>query len=189
MPLSSHTGGRTCTHPGVDEEGPRDGDALLLPSAQAHVPLANQRRLLISEGLDEQVRHRWKMTIGKITNPKRAESQRFEPFASPYPHRYEQGVLRLHLEPSGASWERSLARGRRGCQGPNFFLQCSPDRVVPARPTALDPRGPFRVVHAGNAGLVPGRRRPPVQPLGLWGVGQKVVPNPESPPLSGGGWI
>jgi len=50
---SSRTGGRTCTHPGVDKEGPRDGDALLLPSAQAHAPLANQRRVPIGEGLDE----------------------------------------------------------------------------------------------------------------------------------------
>ena len=31
VPPSSRTGRSTCTHPGVDEEGPRDGDALLLP--------------------------------------------------------------------------------------------------------------------------------------------------------------
>ena len=51
--LEVTTGGRTCTHPGVDEEVPYNGDALLLPSAQAHVPLANKRRVPIGEGLDE----------------------------------------------------------------------------------------------------------------------------------------
>ena len=45
VPSSSRTGGRTYTHPGVDE------DALLLPSVQAHAPLANQHRLPIWEGL------------------------------------------------------------------------------------------------------------------------------------------
>ena len=38
MSSSSRTGGRTCTHPGVDEEGPR-----------------------------EPVRRHWKMAIGKIS--------------------------------------------------------------------------------------------------------------------------
>ena len=38
MPSSSRTGGRTCTHTGVDEEGPR-----------------------------EPVRRHWKMTMGKIS--------------------------------------------------------------------------------------------------------------------------
>ena len=52
MPSSSRTGGRTCTHLGVDVEGPRDGGALLLPSDQAHAPLANQRRVPIGKGLD-----------------------------------------------------------------------------------------------------------------------------------------
>jgi len=37
VPSSSRTGGRACTHPGVDEEGPR-----------------------------EPVRRRWKMTMDKI---------------------------------------------------------------------------------------------------------------------------
>ena len=48
---SSRTGGCTCTYPGVDEEGPRDGDAMLLPSALA---------LPIGEGLDEPVCRRWR---------------------------------------------------------------------------------------------------------------------------------
>ena len=58
-PVAAHA------RPGIDEEGPRDGDALLLPSAQAHAPLANQRRLPIGKGLDE-VRRRWKITMDKI---------------------------------------------------------------------------------------------------------------------------
>jgi len=63
---SSRTGGRTFTHPGVDGEVPRDGGALLLPSAQVYAPLANQRRVPIGEGLDEPACRRWKMTMDKI---------------------------------------------------------------------------------------------------------------------------
>jgi len=51
---SSRTGGRTCTHPGVDEEGPR-----------------------------ESVRRHWKMTMGKIktfTLPSCAASFTCSPF-------------------------------------------------------------------------------------------------------------
>jgi len=54
VPSSSRTGGRTCTHPGVDEEGPR-----------------------------EPVRRRWKMTMGKIntfTLPSCAASFTCPPF-------------------------------------------------------------------------------------------------------------
>ena len=49
-PVAAHA------RPGIDEEGPRDGDALLLPSAQAHAPLANQRCVvkIYSPGYIEQ---------------------------------------------------------------------------------------------------------------------------------------
>ena len=64
---TSRVGGRTCTHPAVDKEGPRDGDALLLPSAQAHALLATKRRVPIGQGLDGPIGRRWKMTMDKIS--------------------------------------------------------------------------------------------------------------------------
>ena len=47
------------------------------------------------------------------TSPRFAEVQRFEPFASPSPHPYDQGVLRLLPKLTREAWERSLARGIR----------------------------------------------------------------------------
>ena len=55
----------------------------------------------------------------------------------------------------------------------HFFLQCPTGPYLPALPRWIL-TGPLRVVYAGNAGLVPSRRRPPFQPLGLLRGEQKL---------------
>jgi len=54
-----------------------------------------------------------------------------------------------------------------------FAVNHRPDRFCSPLPRWILEGSP-RVVHAGRAGLVPGHRRLPVQPLGLWRGRQKL---------------
>ena len=80
----------------------------------------------------------------KKTSPSWAMTQRFKPFASsvlPLPRihtaRGRFGEARSVPQHHGHAHWLANKRCWRACE----FLHCSPDRVVPARPAALKPRG------------------------------------------------
>jgi len=102
---------------------------------------------------------------------------RCEPFASPSPHPYDQGVLWLGPGGSGALWARSLARGIRVVRGHAFFsVNHRPDRnCSPRRAGSL--RGRFESSTRVMLGWFPAAGGHPSSLWGCGGVGRSLFRN------------
>ena len=104
-------------------------------------------------------------------------AERFEPFAFPSLHPYNQGLLRPHPKPTREPWARSLARGRWGVGGRGAFAMnprpgdaCSPHR-------AGSSRGRFESSKRVELGWFPAAGVHPSSLQGCGGVGRSLFRN------------